>query len=204
MTRSERPGGRAWQLLDRLSSLLDEDRMARLIDAPIDQVVREYGFPEDTPFSMHLFHRTLADFLRQISRRGMRLPRRLTVSQARDEAVCLLEQAYEGTHCRGYEAAVLDAADPMQSGIRLVLARLADALKARERMRYLRWVARRHIDPADWQTKCAMAKILLLRCRRWLPAELRNGSPAQWADFVLELLTIDLNATSQLDRGRHG
>lgn len=204
MTRSKRPGGRARQLLDRLSSLLDEDRMARLIDAPIDHVVREYGFPEETPFSADLFHRTLADFLRLVYERGMRLRRRLTVSQARDEAVCLLDQAYEGTHSRGYDAAVLDAADPMQSGTRLVLTRLADGLKARERMRYLRWVATRHIDPADWQIKCAMAEILLIRCRHWLPAELRNSAPARWADFVLELLTIDLNATSQLDRGRCG
>ena len=100
----------------------------------------------------------------------------------------------------GYDDAVLDAADPEQPGLELVLTRMTDLMKSRQRERYHRWIAARHIDPVDWGTKCAMAHILLERCRHRLPTTLRECSPPQMADHVLELLTLDLGTDHQVDR----
>jgi len=75
---------------------------------------------------------------------------------------------------------------------------LAEWLKQRQRRMHVRWVAVRHIDPADWRTRCAMAETLLERCRQWLPPEMQSCPPEQLADDVCESILSDLSTNGPL------
>lgn len=198
MTRSDTVRERASQILDRLTALLDGQRLAEQIDEPIDRALAQFDGMQTTEYSAAGLHDAVAEFLRHAYRERSPGGRTLSASRARDEAVALLEEAYEGTLSNGYYAAVVDAADTTQPGLPLVLARLAESLKVLWRNRHIRAVAARHIDPADWATKCAKAAILIDRCRLDGLHPLAGCPPEQLADEVLDLLVIDLAARDQL------
>ncbi|NQU41786.1 hypothetical protein HQ520_00775 [bacterium] len=200
MTNGDSPQHRAVEALHRVSALMDEGRMTRHIDEPIDKAVEAFVYDEDREYSHDYFHETIPNFVQYLYEKAIRLGRILSQSQAHDEAVALLERWYQGTRQNGYDGAVLDAAAPHGAGIGLVLARLAEILKARERQKYLRWIVVRHIEWADWSTRCAMARILVGRCYEVLSARIRNYPPCFFAEDVYELLILDISTTAELQR----
>jgi hypothetical protein len=147
-----------------------------------------------------VFLKTVADFVRHVYEHGLPGRRRLSESQAHDEAVALVQQAYQAPDCDGYDAGV-DAANPCHAGLPAVLVTLAEALKVRERQAYVRWVAVRYIGAAGWDTRCAMAAVLLERLVDYLPPELLGCRPEQLADRVVKLLESDVTTDRQLQRG---
>jgi len=188
---------RATEIIDTVRGLLDEARMAWLFDEPIDRALDAFECPEGTGYSHGAFLKTVADFTRHVYQHGLRGQRRLSDGQALDEAVALLEQIYQGADADGYAAAAVDAADPHRAGVQTVLAALAEALKARERQAYVRWVVARHIDAAGWDTRCAMAAVLLERLADYLPPELLECPPEQLAHRVFRLLTAEMATERQ-------
>ncbi len=202
MTSSEETQQRAHQIIDELTSLLDEGRLGQQIDTPIDRATVEYECPDDTGYSAEEFHNRVADFVEQLYRRALPGGRRLADWQAHDEAVALLEQCYEGVRANGYHAAVVDAADPNQPGLPAVLIRLAESIKARQREIHSRWVVTRVLGAADWRTQCAVAAILIDRVWIDMPSSPIRLSPAQMAtsEGVLELLRLGLSVSGQLPR----
>ena len=192
MTCFDATRDRALEILRRVTALLDEDIIAQRVDEPIDEVLEKFGLVDDWAWSHQGFHRTIAEFVRHLYERAIPCRRKLSLAQAHDEAIALLEQGYRQMGGSGYDHAVLDAADPSQSGLLVVLAAIAEGLKEHERETYLRWALARHIDPADWHAKCAIAGILIERCRELMPPELCRLSPEQLADSIPELLSIHL------------
>jgi len=188
---------RATEILETVRALLGEERMEGLFDDPIDRAFEAFGCPDDLEYSHAVFLKTVADFVRYMYEHGLPGRRRLSGSQARDEAVALLLQVYQIPDDDGYAAAV-DAAAPHHAGVPTVLATLAEALKLRERQAYERWVVVRYIDAADWDTRCAMAAALLERLRDYLPPELLRCPPEQLANGVFKLLVVDLGPDRQL------
>jgi len=182
--------GSASRILEQLTDLLDGGTLAEQIDAQIDRAFHEYGLPPQSGFSHEQFHQVTAEFIKFLYEKASLPGGKLTLSQAHDEAIAILGQFYQGTHGDGYHGAVLDASDPEQPGISLVLFRMADVVKTRQRQKYTRWVVSRHIDPADWHLKRSIAELLIERNRELLPPEIVQSSPGQWADHLTELLTL--------------
>lgn len=199
MRNSESTQRRAAKILDRVAGLLDDRLIAQCIDAPIDKAFDEFNCPEEDGYSQQRFLETAARFIAHVHEKALPGGRKPTASQARDEAVALLSQAYEGTYAGGYQGAILDAADESGPGTELVLARMAESIKRQRRHMYARWLKERHIGSADWSTKCAMAVILLERCHESLPPELRQCTPEQLAEDVFDLLELHLTTSSRLE-----
>jgi len=193
---------RALEVIGSLVALLDEGHIARQIDEPVDRALEGFPFPEDLAYSHSTFHKVIADFVRYLWEKGLPCARKLSESQARDEAVAILEQAYGGEGFTGYDEAVVLAADASLPGLQAAVGKIAELVKARLRQMYGRWVLVRHLLPIDWSVRCAMAAILMERCRDWLPPALRQMSPAQLADDVLLLLQIDMTSSQQLVQPR--
>ena len=191
MTSGDPLRSRAIRILENLSEQMDEALMARLIDQPIDEAAEAFPLEKGRAHSHELFHKTVAAFFHWLHEKALRCGCSISPAQAHDEAVTLLEQAYQGTHLSGYDAAVADAADPAGAGISLVLARLAETVKAQERRKYQAWVFARHLGPADWDTKCAIAVILMEGWLDVMPSHLRPYPPEFWADEIPELLRTD-------------
>lgn len=201
-------GGReGWVLSGRFERSLRElaDRVSGFkeihhIDEPIDRVVTDFCRQPEPHFSRQRFHQVLTLFVAHLFARGLSCPRRLTTAQAHDEAIALLEQDYRGTRANGYLAAVLDAAQAGPGWMDLVLARLAEAIKARWRHMHARWVYARFLDPLDGELRCAIAASLLARYGPRLPDPLTTGSGSQFADEIPALLSDGLNVDRQLDQ----
>ena len=189
MTSTEARYQGALEILDRLAAALDVELLARQIDQPIDQATREFVFSTQANLSHRQFLEVVARFLQHLHARAFPNGRQLSMSQAHDEVVALLEQ---GDSSGGYYEALLEAAEFPEEGLASVLAKVADLLKAQKRDVHVRWVVACHIDPSDWQIKCQMAAILIERCRPWLPPQVADCPPQQMADHVLELIAMDL------------
>ena len=199
MTDSDTHRSRAAEIIEKITALLDETHLAQLIDEPIDAAVETFACRVERPDSHRQFHDVISDFVFHIHQNSTACPQELPRSQARDEGVALLEQAYEGTHANGYHAALLDANDASQAGMQVVLSRLAEIFKSRQRRNHRQWVFAHCIDPGDWQTKCDIAATLLDRCRLLLPAESCPQNPEQFVDHIPDLFDTVLS-TEQLEQ----
>ena len=189
MTYSEPDCTQAARIIEQLVEHSDEQNLARQIDAPIDRAAETFRAPPDQPYAPAGFHQTLAAFVRHIYDSAPLFGRTLTTSQAHDEAVALLVAGYRGESFDGYEGAVADAAYSSGSGMHRVLDQLKNLIKARARASYRRWLFLRHVDPANWQTRQAVATILFDGCRAYMPPELSRCSPDQFTDeSLLQLL----------------
>lgn len=184
----------AAQIIERITALLDETHLAQTIDEPIDAAAEAHCCRVETPDSHRQFHDIISEFVLHIHKHAQSCPRKLTRSQARDEAIALLEQAYEGTHANGYHAALLDATDTSQGGMEVVLSRITDIIKSRLRQNHRRWVFAHCIDPGDWRAKCDIAAILLDRCSLLSPARRGQYYPEQFVDHIPDLLDAVLSA----------
>jgi len=198
MRNSDATRNLAAAILDQVTGLIDEQLMVQQIDEPIDRALASFGSVEHEPYSHPRFTETTARFVKHVFDHALSPGRRLTVSQARDETTALLGLAYRGTYAIGYHGAILDAADPSDPGLELVLARIAELIKSERRQLHLRCVEFRYIDSADWPTRCAMASLLIERCREHLPPELRSCPPEQLADDVFDLLALHLATARRL------
>ena len=192
MTPTDALCHRAAEVLDQLAEMLDPGHTARQIDEPIDRAAMEFDYSEGGALSHRQFLETVARFLRHLYAQAFPRGRQLSLSQARDEAVVLLEQGYQDAFSSGYDEALAEATDPSHPGLETVLLKVAELVGARQRQMYVRWVTARHIDPADWRMKCAVASLLLDRCRPWLPDRLQDCPPAQFADYIPDLLPLYL------------
>jgi len=189
---------RATKIIGAVRGLLDEELMARQFDEPIGRAAEAFECRGPSVYTHATFLTEVADFVRHVYEHGLPGRRRLSPSQARDEAVALLQRVYRGPDFDGYDAAAVEAANTDGAGIRSVLATLAEAMKAIERQTYEQWVAARYINAADWETKCAVAAVLRERLAEYLPPGLLGCAPEQLAHRVFDLLKHDLTTDKKL------
>jgi len=201
MRNSDRIRDRAAEAIDRLTCLLNEEYLRETIDTPIDTVARQCLAEAVPVATAAAFQDRTAALVQALYARALSPPRSLTMSQARDEAARLLG-GYGGTYADGYDAALMDAVDPAQPGIGLVLARLAELVKERRREDHLRWAVARCLDPADHRLKAAVAAELIDRYGSLLPPEVRAGPPGRWGPDAVRLLTAILAAGAPAASGR--
>jgi len=186
--------------IDRIFDLLNDEQMRRAIDEPIDAAATVFR-PEEKPTVTHRhFHQAIAGFVRHVYKHGVPLPKMLSQSQASAEAISLLEASSQSAEASGYEAALLEAMNPAQNGLELVLAGLAESIKTQERRKYVEWVFASALGPLGWQKRCQVAEQLRDRLRPFLPPMLQQCTAAQLADEIPALITIDLGTISLLRR----
>ncbi len=188
----------AESVIDKMASYLDEEYVITHIDEPIDRAVAGFAWDDVHPFSHQRFHEVVARFVAHLYAHGLPCPRSLSPSQAHDEAVAVLEEVYEGTHDKGYVAAIVEAVRAQPDGLEVVLSRLADCIKDKCRRMHVRWVSVRFLASSDWALRCEVAAVLLDRLRPWLPEEMRGCRDAQFADDIPALLTDYLEVDGQL------
>ena len=186
---------RASEIVERAAVLLDEERLAREIDDPVDEALVASMPDESQAFSLRAFHDSIAEFVRQACQRGgtRRNPDR---DEALSEALSILESGYQSGSGKGYTAAYRDASDPEQGGIPLVLAQMADWLKAEQRQKRIARVLDGCVSPSDWPLKRQLAAWLALAIPPDPSAGLACCPPAQLAPCWRELLLLYVDAAA--------
>lgn len=179
---------RAERLLASLRRYVDQDYLARHIDEAIERAAARFRYHATDVVSHSRFHEVVARFVAHIYGKGLPSRVRLTLAQAHDESLALIDQLYEGTHARGHDAAVLDARRGDPQGLEMVLVRLTEALKLRARRMHLRHLFASLLDPADWELRCHIATRLMDQARVWLPEYMAGCNGEQFADEIPALL----------------
>jgi hypothetical protein len=165
---------------------LEEDHIHRTIDEPLEQAVRGFARPPDTSFSYRHFLDVLAVFVQHMYAHGLRLPRELSPDQALAEAIHLLRFGYPDAHGDGYDAALVDAANPTHDGMGVVLDALAAAFTTRERQEYEYWAWATTVGSAAWPVRVHIAAILL--SDRHVRQALPKATPIEYADDLYVLV----------------
>ena len=168
--------------------LLNEERIAEEIDELIDLAVETFKTKAKVPLSHPDFNRLIAQFVRHLYRKGLRLPRNLSEKEALTEAVSLLEKHYQGIHSRGYDEALVDASGNDLEGFEYVLSQLAESIKAVERIKYVKWVFTDTVDQSDWEAHRRIAATYLVKYKDLLPPEFRDMDPARLTEHLRDLI----------------
>ena len=187
------------KMLDDIINLLNEERVFREIDEPIDLTVKAFQLKVKVPFSHSDFNRVISGFVRDLYQKGLRLPRQLSDQEALIEAVSLLEKYYQGIDSMGYDGALLDARGNDQEGLEYVLSQLAESIKTVERKKYERWVFADTVDQLDWETRRHITATYLMRYKDFLSPAIREMDPAWLADHFQGLI-FNLVSTQSLLR----
>jgi len=185
----------AREIVERFFTLLDEERVRCKIDESVDRALANFKFNENAPFSTRLFHEVIAEFVRQVWEQGVKFHRNLNAETALAEAIAILGTGYVGNGGSGYEAALVDAANPEPNGIRCVIEQMAELIKATQRAKDLRRILETCIMPSDWQTKRRVAAFLVEAfASSSAPSQIVRLSPGQLAPHWHELAMLLLDS----------
>lgn len=158
-------------IIETLIKLLDEAHLVRRIDQPIEAALASFH-PSTIVLRSHKeVHAVVAAFVQHLWHSDPVCPREISRDQALDEAVALLQGSYGDWPYSAYMVAVTDALDEAR-GIHWVMESLANGIKRRRRAEYRHWALVQQLDPCDWETQLAIARLLRERV-------LRDGAPIQ-------------------------
>lgn len=178
-----------------------EEYLQMRIDEPVEKATASFEFDRDASVTHEIFIRVIADFVRHMYEQALWGQQKLTSPQAIAEAVAILEEGYQASRGRGYDAAFLDALNPHLS-LEYVLGQMAGHIIASARVKHIRWVCVRRMELADWPTRCLIAEILLERWKPFLPESLGRRPPAQLAHLLSELIILGLSANKTVNKAR--
>ena len=125
------------------------------------------------------------------------LAQELSPSQAQQEVVGLLEDAYSGCNGNGYEDAFRHALD---YGYAAACSVITEAMKARYRREYIHWVLLTHIEYLDSQTKIDLISCLLENWNGTPPESLGHCSIREMAPKCATLVLLQAQCLEDLDR----
>jgi hypothetical protein len=97
------------------------------------------------------------------------------------EANLLLEEAFRNDG--GYEAVLAEAQTGIQGGLRMILDRLTEHYKHRQKESYVNYVLKMALDAFDWQGKIDFMKSFFVQCPDAIPEELRAEDPTRYAKY---------------------
>ena len=180
----------ASKLIDEILELTNEETIRSIIDEPIEKTLAGFNFGLKTQSNYQTFIRYTGRLVTALYENIPWSLQKPSERQACAEAMSVLETAYQGSNATGFYAAFLDARNPLLNGPEFVLYQLAEIIKARMRMKYIRWVYASRIEGADWITRCCMAEILIRRWRPFLPSDILMCSPVQFADHISDLIDM--------------
>jgi hypothetical protein len=182
-------------VVNAILELLTEERISSEIDEPMEQAAQSFRFKVEGGISHSVFNRAIAEFVRHIYEKGIRLRRHLSEEEALGEAIFLLEHSSNQGLPMDYEANLVNITNSKLESLELVLLELGEAVKAAERQKYIAWVFAYHVDQLDWKTRCFVVKTYLEEHKAILPPQLLDLDPAQlashWRDLIINHLSTD-------------
>ena len=193
----------AEKIVEQLAALLDEERIRREIDEPIDRVMQSFSYDSNDPLSNEFFRRTIGRLVREMYLHGLRLKRNLSQMESVAEAIYILKD-YTGQGTMGYDIAVYDALQEGRDGFGHVLEQVGELVKKAERQKYMHWVLGASWDSSDWLTKCQITEFLREALAPFMPKAIMNKPIARLAEDWQDLLFLYLDSQSLLGHLANG
>ena len=173
--------------LQNLIAAMDELAIAKNIGIPHDEARMRYSLNKNTVGSFNDFTDVIGDYynhhVSQCVARGGFQSRPEATGRAKE----LLEQEYRrqgGNMMTAYN----DAHDGTNGGLRVVLDRIAEKLKAESVERYIRDAFDRYVDPSSWEQKVDIMRQFIARYGPMLSSSIRADQPERYAQNYEELI----------------
>jgi hypothetical protein len=180
---------KAAEILGRIQEALAAMPGPGEIDAAVDAAIANLADRAERYTPQQVISH-VAGFLQELFARLPHVGRRLSAAQARDEAALLVGPCFAAGPGEGFENAMLKLNDPSLPGMEVLYRRLGELLKERLQRSYTEWCFARHLDPADWETHCAIADLLLYRLRAGMPAEAPALRAEEFVDCIPDLFFL--------------
>ena len=187
---SSEPSARAHEVLDKVFVLLDEARLSREIDDPIDAAFSLFSHSEEPIQGQRQLDEFLVRFVQHMYATGVRFKRKLLPCEALAEAKAFLRHSYANRGADGYDAALLGTIRDDSLAVERIPVCLVEALKERERSIYRRWVHAREVEALDWTLKCELVAVCLAHDDDWLAEELPVSDCGQLADCLPDMIDL--------------
>ena len=173
--------------LESLLTAVEELAIARNVGIPHDNARGGYALSKNTVGSFEEFTDVIADYYNHHVSRCVMHGGRLSRTEAAGRAKEILEQEYKrqgGNIITAYN----DAHDGTNGGLRVVLDRLAEQLKAESVERYMRDTFDRYVTPNSWEDKVEIIRQFIARCGLDLSSSINEGQPERYAHEYRDLI----------------
>jgi len=188
--------------VDHLLAALDERQIAQRVGLPHDEARMRFSLQSNTADSFEEFTHLIADYYNhhftQCIAEGGSLPRSESAGRAKE----ILEREYRRRN-GDLVTAYNDAHDGTNGGLRAILDRIAEALKAESVERYIRDVFDQHVAPNAWEEKVEIIRQFLEKHGAHLADSVEAEEPERYAQNYQQLIRsyVDaLRATSSIFR----
>jgi hypothetical protein len=179
--------------LESLLAEIDELAIARNVAIPHDEARMNFSPGRNTVGSFDEFTDIIADYYNHHFSRCVAHGGYLSRADAAGRAKEILEKEY-GRQGGSTITAYNDAHDGTNGGLRIVLDRLADQLKAESVERYIRDAFDRHVTPDSWEQKVAIMRQFLSHFAHLLPSSINTDQPERYAANYEELIRAYVEA----------
>jgi len=173
--------------LDYLLEMLDEQGIARNVSIPHDEARMRYSLRKNTISEFEEFTGVITDYYNHHVSQCVMHGGYLSRTEAAGRAKQILEQEYRrqgGTIVTAFN----DAQDGTNGGLRVVLDRIAEALKTESVERYIRDAFDRYVTPNSWEQKVDIMRQFIARFGHLLSYSIRANQPERYAQNYEELI----------------
>lgn len=188
--------------LEYLLSMTDELAIAKNVSIAHDEARIQYALRKNTVANYAEFIEKITDYYNHHVSRCILHGGYLSRTEAAGRAKQALDQDYRR---RGGNlmTAFKDASDGTAGGLRVVLDRLSESLKAESVEMYIREAFDRYVAPSSWEEKVDIMRQFIARFEDLLSSSIRADQPERYAFNFEELIRsyIDsLRKTSSIFR----
>jgi len=176
-----------------LLAALDERTIAQRVGIHHDEVRISFPLRSNTVVSFDEFSDMIGDYYNYHFTTCVSNGGSLSRAEAAGRAKEMLEQEYR-RHNADIVTAFNDAHDGTNGGLRLVLDKIAEALKAESVQRYTRDMFDRHVAPNSWEQKVSIIRQFIAHCGVHLAASIRADQPERYAQNYDELIRSYVDA----------
>ena len=172
--------------INSLLEALDERTIVGQVGRAHDEARMIYPLCSNTVGSFHEFSDIIGDYYNYHFTACVSHGGSLSRAEATSRAKEILEREYRRQN-GDIVTAYNDAHDGTNGGVRLVLDKVAEGLKAESVERYIRDMFDRHVAPNAWEDKVAIIRQFITQCGVHLSSSIR-AEPERYARDFQELI----------------
>lgn len=173
--------------LEGLLSEMDELAIAKTVGIHHDEARMQYALNKNTVDGFPEFSDVIADYYNYHVSKCVVHGGFLSRSESAGRAKEILEQEYRRQH-GNLTTAYNDAHDGTNGGLRVILDRIAEQIKAESVERHIRDAFDRYVDPTAWEQKVDIIRQFFARFGHLLSSAIRTDQPERYAQNFEELI----------------
>jgi hypothetical protein len=182
--------------LSSILNQLDERYIAKHIGIPHDEARMSFQLTSNTVSDIDEFTRIIGNYYNYHFTKCVSHGGSLSLAEAEGRAKEIIEAEYRKSHS-DFIGAFNDAHDGLNGGLRIILDRIADRLKAEAVERHIRKVFDDEVKPNSWNDKVDVIRQFFSNLGHDLLRHLDTSNPERYASNYNELIRAYVESLKQ-------